>query len=140
MRRIFLVDNQTTNNELSKVIVALGYDVRLSQKSLEALKAVKNYRPHVIILNTTILGESDWQLCTQIRQFYQTPILILTADGDTGKVINALTNGADVVLPKPVSNRMLVAHLENLSRRAQAELDAAAQDPSLQLIMKREAS
>lgn len=132
MRRILLVDTHISNNELSKVIVALGYDVRVSQKGVEALKTVKNSHPHVIILNTTILDEADLQMCAQIRQLCQTPILVLSADGDTGKAINALTSGADVVLPKPVSNRILVAHLETLSRRAQAELDAAAQDTSFQ--------
>jgi len=69
---------------------------------------------------------SGGQICRAIREFTRVPILVLTAMTKPGAVAQALNEGADDYLIKPVSAGVLVAHLNNLIRRAHGENGARA--------------
>jgi len=80
--------------------------------------------PDVIILDLFMPGLDGWQVCKSIREYSQVPILVLSAINKPGTVAKALDEGADDYLIKPVPSGVLVAHLNNLIRRARAERDA----------------
>ncbi len=69
-------------------------------------------------------GMDGWQVCTEVRAFSDVPILILSALDSPGMVASALDAGADDYLVKPVPSGVLLAHLNNLNRRAIAEKKA----------------
>jgi DNA-binding response OmpR family regulator len=66
-------------------------------------------------------GMDGWQVCSEVRSFSDVPILILSALDSPGMVASALDAGADDYLVKPVPSGVLLAHLNNLVRRALAE-------------------
>jgi len=85
---------------------------------------VRKTVPDIIILDLLMPELDGWQTCKRIREFTQTPILILSALDNPGLVANALDAGADDYLVKPVSSNMLNVHLKNLTRRNHAKKDA----------------
>jgi two-component system KDP operon response regulator KdpE len=69
-------------------------------------------------------GTDGWHVCRSIREFSQTPILVLSVLNKPDAVAKALDEGADDYLIKPVPSGVLIAHLKNLIRRSRAESKA----------------
>ncbi len=67
-----------------------------------------------------------WQICKTIRGISKLPILLISAINTPGIVTQALDQGADDYLVKPVPSNVLIAHLNKLTRRARAEIQASA--------------
>ena len=86
------------------------------------LLLAKNESPDVIILDLMMPEMDGYQVCNAIRPFSSVPILILSAFDMPGMVSKALDAGADDYLIKPVASSILIAHLNNLVRRANAPI------------------
>jgi two-component system KDP operon response regulator KdpE len=76
--------------------------------------------PDVIILDLMMPDMDGYEVCAKIRDFSIVPILVLSALDMPGMVSKALDAGADDYLIKPVTSSILIAHLNNLVRRANA--------------------
>ena len=61
------------------------------------------------------------EVCREIRAFSQVPILVLSAVSKPGMVAQALDEGADDYLLKPITSSVLIARLKRLVWRARAE-------------------
>lgn len=84
------------------------------------LAATEDY--DVIILDLMLPKMTGLEICQQLRQQdkLQTPILILTAKGQTEDKVNGLNGGADDYLVKPFAFKELLARIKALNRRGQA--------------------
>lgn len=81
--------------------------------------------PDIILVDSLGSGEEVISVCKKIRRFGSVPILVLAADHKPEYVRRVLDSGADEYLMKPVSVKILVAHLNTLTRRSRAEKRAA---------------
>jgi two-component system KDP operon response regulator KdpE len=88
---------------------------------LEGIDVAREHKPDVIVLDLYMTGQDGGRVCRTIREFTQVPILVLSAMNKPGAVAQALNEGADDYLIKPVPAGVLVAHLNNLIRRSHAE-------------------
>ena len=88
---------------------------------MEGIQLSRTLRPDVIILDLMMPEMDGWQVCNTIRKSSHVPILILSALDNPGMVARALDAGADDYLIKPVPSGVLIAHLNNLVRRARVE-------------------
>jgi DNA-binding response OmpR family regulator len=77
--------------------------------------------PDVIILDLYLPEKDGSQVCRDIREFSNTPILILSIFNNPDEIARALDEGADDYLIKPVPSGVLIAHLKKLIRRGKAE-------------------
>jgi two-component system KDP operon response regulator KdpE len=98
-----------------------GLDAYMANSGEEGLQMIHEISPEVVILDLMMPGMDGWQVCSQVRSFSAVPILILSALDSPGLVARALDGGADDYLVKPVPSGVLVAHLNNLVRRAITE-------------------
>ena len=64
-----------------------------------------------------IAGDEGWEICKEVRSFSQVPIIVLSALNDPSMVASVLDAGADDYLTKPTPSRILVAHINRLTRR-----------------------
>jgi two-component system phosphate regulon response regulator OmpR len=71
----------------------------------------------MLILDVMMPGEDGLSLCRSIRETRQTPILLLTAKGETGNRIEGLEAGADDYLPKPFEPKELLLRINAILRR-----------------------
>lgn len=94
-----------------------GYEVKTVNSGEEGVEAIKKLNPHIVILDLMMPGMDGWQVCRNVRQFSNVPIVILSALDDPAMIASALDAGADDYLVKPVSSSILVAHLNRLIRR-----------------------
>src|SRR5260370_22509563 len=97
-----------------------GYTVRTTASGTEALRLVASEKPALVVLDLMLPDIDGIEVCKQIRQSSDLPILMLTArDEDIDKIIG-LEVGADDYLIKPFNPRELVARIRSILRRATA--------------------
>jgi DNA-binding response OmpR family regulator len=126
LTRVLVIDDDIAMTEMLKVTLEpRAFEVFTAHTGEEGIKAAKAQNPDVIILDLFMPGMDGWQVCKSIRRHSQVPILVLSAINKPGTVAKALDEGADDYLIKPVPSGVLVAHLNNLIRRARAERDAS---------------
>jgi DNA-binding response OmpR family regulator len=95
-----------------------GYAVKTAATGGEALAQVGAEKPSLIVLDLMLPDIDGIEVCKQIRQTSDVPILMLTArDEDVDKIIG-LEVGADDYLTKPFNPRELVARIRSVLRRA----------------------
>ncbi len=128
MKVLVIDDDQGMTELLTLLLKPATSDVYIANNGKDGLALTKAYQPDVIILDLMMPEMDGYEVCTQIRSFTNTPILILSALDMPGMVTKALDAGADDYLIKPVTSSILIAHLNNLLRRSQIKTMPLAED------------
>lgn len=95
-----------------------GYTTSIVTDGIVAVETIKALQPDLVILDLMLPGIDGIEICKQTRDFYQGPILILTACDDEFREVNLLKLGADDYLNKPVKPHIMLARIEALLRRS----------------------
>lgn len=120
--KILLIEDDAEISRLTRMFLEVeGYQVDVIDDGSLALNAIKKLQPDIIILDLMLPGMSGFDICKEAREFYQQPILILTACGDDISEVSLLKSGADDYLVKPLRGHVLVARIEVLLRRFSAQ-------------------
>ncbi|WP_018759949.1 response regulator transcription factor [Paenibacillus terrigena] len=131
-RKVLVIeDEQDISRILKDYITISGYEVLVAENGQDGLKFIDTLSPDFIILDIMLPDVDGIELCRQIRETCNTPILILSARGsDTDKVLG-LGFGADDYMTKPFSLSELVARINAHLRRGSME-NKPKQDELLQ--------
>ena len=94
-----------------------GYDVKLARDGQEALDAIIQHRPALVLLDVMMPKKSGFDVCQEVRaraDVGRTPILMLTARGRDTDVAKGLELGANAYMTKPFSTKELVEKVKEL--------------------------
>jgi len=120
--KVLVIDDDVETTDLLKIILEPNaFEVLAAHSGPEGLDLVRETDPDVIILDLLMPGMDGLMVCKELRQFSNVPILVLSAVSRPGIVAQALNEGADDYLTKPMKSSVLIAHLNKLARRAKAE-------------------
>jgi DNA-binding response OmpR family regulator len=118
MQRILIIeDEKEMARGLKDILEFDGYEVTTAETGREGLQAISRKEPDCIILDLMLPDLSGYEVCEQIRQKLNTPILMLTAKAQDHDKIRGLNAGADDYLTKPFSVGELSARVMALLRR-----------------------
>ncbi len=118
-QRILIVDDEPgIRRFLHASLTAQGYAVSEASSGEEALQAVPAYRPDVILLDLGLPGLGGTEVTSCLREWTQTPIIILSVQGEESAKIAALDAGADDYLTKPFGTGELEARIRAALRRS----------------------
>jgi len=119
--RILVVDDDVKITSFLRRSLALeGYDVRVANSGLEAIRAVAESPPDLMVLDIMMPDLDGLEVCRRIRAAGEEfPILMLTARDSVTDRVRGLDQGADDYLVKPFALEELLARLRALSRRRQ---------------------
>lgn len=117
-RKILVIEDEKDISRVIKDYLTVnGYEVLVVENGQEGQEAIDTVSPDFIILDIMLPDMDGIELCRQIRDHYNTPVLILSARGsDTDKVLG-LGFGADDYMTKPFSLSELVARIKAHLRR-----------------------
>lgn len=119
---VLIIDNDVSLTEILKAAMETeAFEVHTAHEIEEGINAIHRLNPDVIVLDLHLPEKDGWQVCRDIRAFSKIPILILSVLNNPDAIAQALDEGADDYLIKPVPSGVLIAHLKNLIRRARAE-------------------
>lgn len=129
MTKILLVDDdQELCQLLQEYLDTEGFDITMVHDGGKALEVTANDSFDVIILDVMLPVHNGFDVLRKLRDYCQTPVLMLTAKGETVDRIVGLEMGADDYLPKPCNPRELVARLRAILRRIDPK-DEDSKDP-----------
>lgn len=95
-----------------------GMEVDCAYDGEEALEAAKKKEYDVVLLDVMLPKLDGFQVCQQIREFSQMPIIMLTAKGDDMDKILGLEYGADDYITKPFNILEVKARIKAIMRRS----------------------
>lgn len=94
-----------------------GYETRSARAGAAAVELLREFRPHLVILDLMLPGRSGFEICRLIRAdpaLAGTRVLMLTARGGTQDEERGMSAGADDYMTKPFSTKDLVARVRAL--------------------------
>ena len=132
-KRILIVDDDLPIQRILRRTLAVnGYEVLVAATGEDAVEMVHLHQPDLILLDLCLPGEIDGlNVCHQVRQWTQTPIIVLSAKTEEKQKVEALDLGADDYLTKPFSNDELLARVRACLRRASPPENASDQSTQI---------
>ncbi|MDD3653921.1 MAG: winged helix-turn-helix domain-containing protein [Desulfotomaculaceae bacterium] len=116
--RIFLVeDDVMLAEEISRLLMKWGYDVRIAAMFDHILDEFLAVKPHVVLMDVNIPSFDGFHWCKKIREISAVPIIYISSRDSSMDVIMGMNNGGDDYLAKPFDNAVLVARLQAVIRR-----------------------
>ena len=129
MVNVLVVDDDPHIRELVRHFLQNeGYAVHEAEDGAQALAKLESLKADLVILDIMMPNVDGWQLCRELREHYDLPLLMLTAKGETSQKIKGFQLGTDDYLVKPFEPLELVARVKALLRRYQI---AASQTVSI---------
>ena len=118
-------DDERIRTLLQKFLIRNGFLVSAARDSAHARRILSGLDFDLIILDVMMPGEDGISLTKEVRKNSDTPILLLTAKGETQDRILGLEAGADDYLAKPFEPKELLLRLNAILRRVPVQDEAA---------------
>ncbi len=113
MSRILIIEDEMTIAELEKDYLELsGFEVEIETNGEHGLKKVLEEDYNMVILDLMLPGMDGFEVCRQIREHKNLPVLMVSAKKDDIDKIRGLGMGADDYVTKPFSPSELVARVK----------------------------
>lgn len=109
---------------VSAALEARGYRVATAENAEAAIHVSATDSPAVIILDLGLPDMDGIEVCRRMRQWSETPIIVLTAEGADDRKVSALDEGADDYVTKPFSMPELLARVRVALRHHSRAQDA----------------
>ncbi len=118
MSKILIVDDDPHIRELAGVFLANeGFDVYEAADGVEALEKLAAVKADMVVLDLMMPNMDGWELCRQLREYYDMPLLMLTAKGETEDKLRGFQLGTDDYMVKPFEPLELVMRVKALLKR-----------------------
>lgn len=116
--KILVVDDDSNICELLKLYLENeDYQVKTASDGVEGVNFFKTYEPDLVLLDIMMPKKDGWQVCREIREISNKPIIMITAKGDTFDKVLGLELGADDFVVKPFDMKELSARIKAVLRR-----------------------
>ena len=124
---------------LETTLRGAGYEVETAATGEAALTQAAVHPPDAVILDLVLPGKSGVEVCRELREWTQAPVLILSAVGEERDKVAALDAGADDYVTKPFGVDELLARLRASLRRATAPSDPVVKVGNLRIDLDKRA-
>ncbi len=126
--KILIVDDDENITELIALYLEKeGYGTKSVSNGIDAIDVFKSYLPNLVILDLMLPGRDGFDVCKDIRQVSNIPIIMLTAKSETFDKILGLELGADDYMVKPFDTKELTARVKAVLRRYSPKKESAKQ-------------
>lgn len=110
-------DNQDITDILSTYVEKEGYEPVVAKDGMETLVQFAKYSPVLVLLDVMMPKKDGYQVCREIREKSDVPIILITARGEDFERIMGLDIGADDYIVKPFSPSEVMARVRAVLRR-----------------------
>ncbi|WP_066506239.1 response regulator transcription factor [Abyssisolibacter fermentans] len=113
MKKILIIEDDISIAELEKDYLEInGFDVKLENSGMKGIERTRKEKFDLIILDLMLPGIDGFQICKELRDGLDIPILMVSAKGEGIDKIRGLGLGADDYITKPFSPNELVARVK----------------------------
>jgi diguanylate cyclase (GGDEF)-like protein/PAS domain S-box-containing protein len=115
---LMIVDDEESNRDmLSRRLQRQGFEVVMAEDGPQALAAIRAQTPDVVLLDIRMPGMSGMEVLRVIREGYtptQLPVIMVTAEGHSASIVDALQAGANDYITKPVDMPVALARIRTV--------------------------
>ena len=118
MYKIFLIeDDEAIAGALMARLTAWGWEARKARDFTRVLEELREFEPHLVLLDIGLPFRNGYHWCTEIRRFSKVPVIFLSSASDNMNIVMAMSMGGDDFIPKPFDLDVLTAKIQALLRR-----------------------
>ncbi len=114
---LIVEDDPNTSTLIATYLLREGFSILAAFDGEQALEKAREYQPGFVILDIMLPKIDGWEICRQLREVSDVPILILSAREEEMDRVFGLSIGADDYVVKPFSPRELVERVKAILRR-----------------------
>ena len=115
---LIVEDDKNIQELLQMYLEKEGYAVTTAGDGGQGLAKFRSIQPDLVLLDVMMPVMDGWGVCKAIRAESQTPIIMLTAKGETDDKVAGLRAGADDYITKPFEMKEVLARIEAVLRRS----------------------
>ncbi len=115
---LIIEDDFTIQTQLKNLLMGNSYDVEAVTDFANTVRQIKDFDPHLILLDIKLPGNSGFQLCSQIRSFSDIPIVFVTSSNQDMDELSSIMLGADAFITKPYNPAILLAKIAALLKKS----------------------
>ncbi len=119
-------DDKNIADLLQMYLEKEGYAVTTAADGSQGLAKFRAIKPDLVLLDLMMPVMDGWTVCKTIRAESQTPVIMLTAKGETDDKVAGLKSGADDYITKPFEMKEVLARIEAVLRRADRTVSESA--------------
>ena len=120
--KILIVEDDNNIADLLRLYLEKeNYEVSIAPDGGKGVELFRRFQPDLVLLDLMLPVLDGWGVCRTIRSEAKTPIIMLTAKGETYDKVNGLKQGADDYITKPFEMQEVLARIEAVLRRSGAE-------------------
>ena len=117
-KRALIVEDDSNIAELLRLYLGKdGFEVMIVSDGAKAKATFDLFQPDVVLLDIMLPGKDGWQICREIREISNKPIIMITAKYETFDKVLGLELGADDFVVKPFDMKELTARVKAVLRR-----------------------
>ena len=123
--RLLIIDDEPSIRESLETLLTLeGFDVSLAPDGPQGLSILEHVEFDLLLLDLALPGESGIDLLPRITAMHPNlPVIMITAFGTVGNVVDAVRAGAENFIQKPWDNEKLLADIRSAIARHRAEAE-----------------
>ena len=119
--KILVIDNDTAICEnIKNYFEKEGYEVKTVNDGVLGVDSFKLYNPDIVLLDIILPKKDGWQVCREIREVSNQPIIMISSKSDTFDKVLGLELGADDYVVKPFDIKELSARVKAVLRRSRS--------------------
>ena len=117
-QKVLVVEDDNNIAELLRLYLQKdGFEVSHAADGGKAVEMAKEIQPDLVLLDIMLPVMDGWQVCRELRKTMKSPIIMLTAKGETEDKVSGLEMGADDYIVKPFEVKELLARVHAVLRR-----------------------
>ena len=121
-KRALVVEDDSNIAELLRLYLSKdGFEVMIAADGGKAESSFDLFQPDVVLLDIMLPVKHGWEVCNYLRGKSTTPIIMLTAKGETKDKVTGLEMGADDYITKPFEVKELIARVHAVMRRSEGD-------------------
>jgi DNA-binding response OmpR family regulator len=116
--KVLIVEDDPNISQLLQLYLEKeGFETCAADDGAKGLSTFQEQRPDLVLLDIMLPVMDGWAVCKKIRESSNTPIIMMTAKGETMDKVNGLEMGADDYIVKPFEMKEVLARIHAVLRR-----------------------
>ena len=114
-------DDSSLASWIADYLTSHNFQVAVADRGDHAVELIRDDSPDLVLLDINLPVKDGFEICKEVRSYYNNPILMMTARDDELDEVLGLELGADDYITKPIRARVLLARIKSLLRRIEPE-------------------